>query len=87
MNGEPIQEVRIRDALKVNITSSPSFEEFQACTDAGMDYSRWEGEDEEKPYSPYLKAKVVVGYRMKKQIEAHVQDVQNAATRKAGKKK
>ena len=52
-----------------------------------MDYARWEGEDEEKPYSPYLKAKVVVGYRMKKLIEAHIQDVQNAATRKAGKKK
>jgi hypothetical protein len=87
MRGSPIQEIRLRDALHTDITYSPSFEEYLSCVEAKLDYARWEGEEEEKPYSPYLKAKAIVGYRMKKEIEAHIQDVQNMASRKAARKK
>jgi hypothetical protein len=87
MRGEPIQTIRLRDALHADISYNQSFEEYLACKSAGLDYARWEGEEGEEPYSPFLKAKTLVGYRMEKQIEAHVQDVQNAAQRKANKKK
>jgi hypothetical protein len=50
-----------------------------------MDYGRWEDENGE-PYSKDVKAKAVIGYRMKKLIEAHIQDAQNAASRKANKR-
>jgi hypothetical protein len=56
-------------------------EEYLSCTEAGLDYSRWEGFGE--PYSRWLKARTIVGWRMKNLIEAHSQ----AAQAKAGKKK
>jgi hypothetical protein len=53
-----------------------------------MDYARWEAMDEsEKPYPIEIKARVLVGHRMKKLIEAHIQEAQNVASRKAAKKK
>lgn len=87
-DGVPIQSLTLRDQLSLNITYSSSYEEFLACTEAKMDYARWEAMDEsEKPYPIEIKARVLVGHRMKKLIEAHIQEAQNVASRKAAKKK
>jgi hypothetical protein len=80
----PIQEAYLKDRLKVEISYSQSFEEFLACTEAGMDWHRWNKTDD---YDVYEKALVIVGYRMRHLIEAHVSDAQNAAQRKAAKRK
>jgi hypothetical protein len=85
MHGQPIQEVKLRDVLKVGISYSPSFEQYLSCTEAKMDWERWNSI--ENPYPTEIMASAIVGYRMKRLIEAHTQAAQNAAQRKAAKRK
>jgi hypothetical protein len=84
-DGNPIQNRRLKDQLNAGITYSSSFEEYRACVHSGMDYGKWEALEDN--YSVETKARAIVGYRMDKLIEANVQDAQNAAQRKAGRKK
>ena len=85
MHGDPIQKVRLKDQLKVGITYAPSFEHYLACTESNMDWDRWNSIDD--PYPVEVMASAIVGFRMKKLIEAHTQAAQNSAQRKANKRK
>ena len=83
VRGEPITEAWLPDSIDVGITFSASMQEYLACTEAGLDYSKWEGQGE--PYGRWLKARAIAGWMMKNLIHSHSEAAQAKAAKKKAK--
>lgn len=60
----------MKDQVRHGITYSLTFQEYQACVAARLDYWSWET----GVYPPKFKARVMAGYELSQLVEAHVED-------------
>ena len=76
-NGAPIEQVRLRNPLNVNISFSTDFLGLEACIAAGLDVEKWDNlNPPPEGYSRKLKARVIARYQLRDLIEAHIGDTQ-----------
>jgi len=68
--GQPIAQVRLKDAKDPRISHSMKFAEYEACVAAGLDLDKWVN----RKYSKMFMADVVAWYQLHGLVESHRQD-------------
>jgi hypothetical protein len=73
----PIEQIRLRNPLNVNISFSTDFLGLEACIAAGLDVEKWDNPNPPpEGYSRKLKARVIARYQLHDLINAHIGDTQ-----------
>lgn len=68
------------DSINTGITYSPSFEEWEAAHEAGLDLAMWE--KAVGGYDYWFRAKVIAWYRLRRNIALNSEDAVNAKLKK-----